>query len=242
MGKYMSHITTLAFDADDTLWHTERYFKLTQVKFEELLRPFAAAETLHTRLLEAEKRNIGHYGFGVKGFVLSMIETALEVTDQKVSGNVIAALLEEGRQMLAHPIELLEGVVDVLPKLASEYELIVITKGDLLDQERKLALSGLDALFDQVHIVSNKTTQTYRTIFSNIRGGPEACMMVGNSMKSDVRPAIESGAYGVFIPQDLAWDLEHAEPPKSSARLFNLKSLAQLPELLLRLSSSAPHS
>lgn len=238
----MAIIKTLAFDADDTLWQTERYFKLTQARFEALLRPYAEPDHLHRRLLEAERRNIGHYGFGVKGFVLSMIETALEVTQNRVSGDVIAALLAEGQDMLAHPIELLTGAAEAIRALAPDYRMMIITKGDLLDQERKVALSGLGEYFDAVHIVSRKNLQTYRDIFGQCEGGAQSCLMVGNSMKSDVRPAIESGAFGVFIPQDLAWDLEHAEPPEDRRRFAELDSLADLPALLERLNRDVPHS
>ena len=224
-------IGTIGFDADDTLWHNERFFRWGQARFLELLSPYAEASGLEARLVAAERRNIGQYGFGVKGFTLSMVETALEVTDNKVPGAVIADLLDMGREMLAHPIELLPHAQDAVEALAGSHRVLLITKGDLLHQERKLAQSGLGDRFDAVEIVSDKTEAVYARIFSGHPGGAEAAMMVGNSMKSDVRPAIEAGAWGVFVPQDLAWDFEHAEPP-DAPRYHALPDLSGLPDLV----------
>ncbi|MFU8899893.1 MAG: HAD family hydrolase, partial [Roseinatronobacter sp.] len=155
---------TIGFDADDTLWHNERFFRITQDRFADLLSGYAGRDHLHDRLLAAEVRNLGHYGFGVKGFVLSMIETAIEVTDGKVSAAVIAELMAAGRDMLAHPIDLMPHARDAIEALADRAELILVTKGDLLDQERKLAQSGLGDLFDAVEIVSDKTSATYARV------------------------------------------------------------------------------
>jgi putative hydrolase of the HAD superfamily len=227
MGRKLQ---TIGFDADDTLWHNECFFKLTQARFEELLSDYSDKTHLHDRLVAAERRNIGHYGFGVKGFVLSMIETAIEVTDGTVPGHVIQELLDAGQDMLAHPIELLPHAESTISALADDYRIVLITKGDLLHQERKLAQSGLGTLFDDVAIVSEKSVQTYRTVFSN-HGGPDAAMMVGNSMKSDVQPAVEAGSWGVFVPHDLEWDLEKAEPPQNP-RYREISDLGDLPDLV----------
>lgn len=225
------NIRTIGFDADDTLWHNERFFKLTQERFAVLLADHAEGADLNARLIEAERRNLGHYGFGVKGFVLSMIETAIEVTQGRVPASVIAELLEVGREMLAHPIELLPHAHEAVEALAASHHLVLITKGDLLHQERKLAHSGLGDFFDAVEIVSDKTRATYAGIFGRRPGGTDAAMMVGNSMKSDVRPAIEAGSWGVFVPQDLAWDFEHAEAP-DAARYREIADLGGLPALV----------
>ena len=182
----MVNLSTIAFDADDTLWHNERFFKLTEERFAELLREHTDAKGLPKRLYEAEKRNLGHYGFGVKGFVLSMIETALDVTDHKVPGEVIRELIDVGRDMLAHPIELLPHAQETVEALAGRHRILLITKGDLLHQERKLAQSGLGDFFDAVEIVSDKTPDVYARIFAGHDGGAEGAMMVGNSMKSDL--------------------------------------------------------
>ena len=224
-------LQTIGFDADDTLWHNERFFKLTQERFEALLSDYADSAALHERLIEAERRNIGHYGFGVKGFVLSMIETAIDVTDGTIPGHVIQQLLDAGQEMLAHPIELLPHAQDAVEALAKDYRIVLITKGDLLHQERKLAQSGLGDLFDDVAIVSEKSVTTYQTVFSRNAGNPETAMMVGNSMKSDVVPAVEAGSWGVFVPHDLEWDLEKADPPQNP-RYHAIQHLGELPDLV----------
>ena len=226
------NLLTIGFDADDTLWHNERFFKLTQDRFEDLLADYTDRTMLSERLIEAEKRNIGHYGFGVKGFVLSMIETAIEVTDKKVPASVISDLLAVGQDMLAHPIELLPGVSEVIAHVAEQHQVLLITKGDLLDQERKLAQSGLGDHFDGVEIVSEKHAATYHRIFSDYGGQPERAMMIGNSLKSDVLPALEIGAWGIHVPYDLTWALEHAEKPSDQPRFRELPDLAALPTLL----------
>jgi putative hydrolase of the HAD superfamily len=230
-----ARLTTIGFDADDTLWHNERFFKLTQARFTELLAEHADPDHLSERLLAAERRNIQNYGFGIKGFVLSMIETAIEVTGQRVPARVIAELLETGREMLAHPIELLPHAQAAVEAVAGSHRVILITKGDLLDQERKLAQSGLGELFDAVEIVSDKTAARYREIFARHGDGAERAMMVGNSMKSDVVPMIDAGGWGVFVPHDLAWDLEHADAPEGESRYHEISDLAALPSLVATL-------
>lgn len=231
-----ARLTTIGFDADDTLWHNERFFKLTQARFTELLAEHADPDHLSERLLAAERRNIQHYGFGIKGFVLSMIETAIEVTGQRVPAHVIAELLETGREMLAHPIELLPHAQAAVEAVAGSHRVILITKGDLLDQERKLAQSGLGELFDAVEIVSDKTASRYREIFARHGDGAEHAMMVGNSMKSDVVPMIDAGGWGVFVPHDLAWDLEHAHAPEGESRYREIADLGALPGLVAGLT------
>jgi putative hydrolase of the HAD superfamily len=232
-----NRLTTIAFDADDTLWQNEKFFRLTQTRFAELLRDYAETDHLMERLLEAEHRNLGHYGFGIKGFVLSMIETALDVTEHRVPGEVIAELLAAGQDMLRHPIHLLPHVEETVSDLAQNYRIVLITKGDLLDQERKLAQSGLGAHFDAVEIVSHKTSETYLTAFSQDPHGPHGAMMVGNSLKSDIVPALEAGAWGVYIPHDLTWALEHAPKPEGAARYRELADLGELPELIAQITS-----
>ncbi len=227
------HRWTIAFDADDTLWHNERFFRLTQTRFEALLAAYCEGPELHRRLLAAERRNIARYGFGIKGFVLSMIETALDVSADRVPASVIRQLVDAGQEMLAHPIELLPGAAEVLRVLRGQVDLLVITKGDLLDQERKLAQSGLGEVFDGIEIVSDKTTPVYSRIFA--RRGTARAMMVGNSLKSDVIPAIEAGAWGVHVPHELTWELEHAEAPQTHRRFHRIATLHELPALIERL-------
>jgi putative hydrolase of the HAD superfamily len=229
------NLTVVGFDADDTLWHNERFFQLTQDRFATLLADHAEPDHLAERLLAAERRNIGHYGFGIKGFVLSMIETALEVTDKRVPGEVIAELIAAGQEMLAYPIELLPHARDVVTRVADSHRVVLITKGDLLDQERKLAQSGLGDLFHGVEIVSDKTPATYARIFADHGDGAGRGMMVGNSMKSDVVPMIEAGGWGVFVPTDLIWALERAEAPEDHPKYHQINDLSGLPAILDRL-------
>ena len=225
-------ITTIGLDADDTLWHNARFFHLTQERFKALLADHAEPAHLAQRLEAAERRNLQRYGFGIKGFVLSMIETAIEVTEGRVPGTVIAELLAAGHEMLAHPVELLPGVRETITALAPDYRLVLITKGDLLDQERKLAQSGLGDLFDAIEIVSHKTPDIYARLFARHGAGAEAALMAGDSMASDVVAPILAGAWGVHIPQGPSWALEHAEPPLANPRFRRLGALTELPELL----------
>ncbi|GHC21706.1 MULTISPECIES: HAD family hydrolase [Gemmobacter] len=234
----MEKLTLIGFDADDTLWQNETFFRLTQDRFESLLADHAAADHLHERLLAAERRNVGQYGFGVKGFTLSMIETAIEVTEGRVPASVIAELIAAGREMLSHPIELLPHAREAVTAAAGAgFRVMLITKGDLMDQERKLAQSGLGDLFDAVEIVSDKTASVYTRLFARHGVRPEAAMMVGNSLKSDVLPVIETGGWGVHVPHGLTWALERADPPTGHARFRELSDLSALPGLLDQLSS-----
>ena len=225
-------ITTIGFDADDTLWQNEQFFQMTQAHFVELLAVYADPDHLAERLEAAERRNLGHYGFGIKGFVLSMIETAIEVTGERVPARVIRRIVEAGQEMLAHPIHLIDGAADAVAALAPGHTLVLVTKGDLLDQERKLAQSGLGEMFDAVEIVSDKTRATYSSAFARHGTGAEAALMVGNSLKSDVIPALEAGAWGVYVPHDLTWSYEHAEPPLAHPRFARIDGLGALPDLV----------
>ena len=228
----MGAITAVGFDADDTLWHNERFFRLTQVRFAELLSDHAPPGHLEERLIAAERRNVGRYGFGIKGFVLSMIETAIEVTGEKVPASVIAELIRAGQEMLSHPIELLPGARQAVEALSGHYRLILITKGDLLDQERKLAQSGLGDLFDAVEIVSEKRAPVYQAIFARHGTGAAEGLMAGNSLRSDVLPMLAAGGWGVHVPHDLTWALEHEERPETAARFREVAAIGDLPALI----------
>ena len=224
-------LTTIGFDADDTLWHNERFFALTQSHFADLLADHTDRDTLMARLLAAERRNLPHYGFGIKGFTLSMIETAIEVTEGRVPNAVITELLNAGRDMLSHSVELLPHAAETVAHLRDSYKVLVITKGDLLDQERKLAQSGLRDLFDGVEIVSTKTPEAYTRIFNTHGTGADQGMMVGNAMASDVVPMIAAGGWGIYVPHGLTWAIEHAATPQHS-KFHEIADLAQLPPLI----------
>ncbi len=220
MNPSSSALSTIGFDADDTLWQNETFYRMTEERFRHLLGDHAEEADLSARLLEAEKRNLAVYGFGIKGFTLSMIETAIEVTDGAVPASVIGDILKAGRDMLGHPVETLPHAEETLESLAGSYRIVLITKGDLFDQERKLAQSGLGDLFDAVEVVSDKTAATYERIFTRHGDGPGRSMMVGNSLRSDVVPAIEAGSWGVYVPHDLTWAMSMPSlrrPPRASA-------------------------
>lgn len=225
-------LAVIGFDADDTLWQNEQYYRLTEEHFRGLLAEYAEGERVSERLLEAEKRNLEHYGFGIKGFTLSMIETALEITDGKAPASVVSEILAIGRDLLRHPVETLPHAREVLEALAGHYFLVLITKGDLFDQERKLAQSGLGDFFDAIEIVSDKNATTYRRVFGKHGQGPEQAMMVGNSLKSDIVPAIATGAWGVFIPHALTWILEHVDRPSEAPRFREIEHLGALLPLI----------
>lgn len=231
-------LTAIGFDADDTLWHNERFFQMTQVHFAGLLADYAEPANLMSRLLQAEKRNLDHYGYGVKGFTLSMIETAIEVTEGKVGASVIAEILDAGRDMLQHPVDLLPHARTAVEQARQTHSIILITKGDLLDQERKLAQSGLGDLFHGVEIVSDKTPQSYADIFKRHGSGVETGLMIGNSLRSDVLPMIDAGGWGVFVPHEQEWELEKATPPEASNRFCTLSNLGELSALITKIESS----
>lgn len=231
-------LTTIGFDADDTLWHNETFFRITQNRFVEMLSDFAEGDHLEERLLAAERRNLGHYGYGVKGFVLSMIETAIEVTHGRVPATVIGELIEAGRDMLRHPVDLLPFAADAVSTLAKSFRVILITKGDLLDQERKLAQSGLGDLFFGVEIVTEKTATTYASLFDRHGHGAGRGMMIGNSLKSDILPMLAAGGHAVHVPHALTWALEAADAPVAHDRFHRLENLEDLPDLVDCLSES----
>jgi putative hydrolase of the HAD superfamily len=227
-----SAITTVGLDADDTLWHNETIFRLTQDRFVALLAPYADEPDLRERLAATERRNLHLYGYGVKGFTLSMIETAMSVGQGADLTPVVREILAAGREMLAHPVEALPGVPETLAALAERYRLVLITKGDLLHQESKLAASGLGDLFAAVEIVSEKDRGTYERVFERHGSGAARAAMVGNSLRSDVLPAIEAGAYGAYIPYVVTWAHEMADAPEGHPRYAELASITELPAAL----------
>ena len=225
-------LTTIGFDADDTLWQNEQFYSLTRGRFLDLLREHADADRLAERLLETQKRTLKLYGFGIKGFTLSMIETAIAVTEGRVTAATVEKILQAGREMLEHPVETLPGAREAVEALVGRYRLVLVTKGDLFDQERKLAASGLGELFDGVEIVSDKNRATYERVFTRHGDGPDRAMMIGNSLKSDVVPAIEAGGWGVYVPHELTWVVEHADEPEGHPRFRRIEHLGELAKVI----------
>ncbi len=231
----MSTDPWIGFDADDTLWHNENIFEKVHERYYALLARHHDAATVERALYATEMRNLPLYGYGIKGFTLSAIETAIELTEGKVGTGELRELIDLGREMLDHPVDLLEGAREALEALAPSYRMILITKGDLRDQERKVAKSGIERYFDAVEIVSEKDAGTYERIFARHGIDPASFLMVGNSVKSDIVPVLGLGGSGVHIPYRITWGHEHAEsPPDDDGRLFRAASLRDLPEIVRR--------
>lgn len=225
-------VTTIGVDADDTLWHTETVFRLTHKRFNELLGDFADEDTLEAKLAAVERENMKSYGYGAKGFTLSMLQTALEISDGKVSTKVIRELLDAGREMMTHPIEPLPGVEAALLQLKERGRLVLITKGDLFHQESKLAASGLGSHFSGVEIVSEKTQEIYVKAFARHGGAVTTSLMTGNSVKSDILPMLAAGGYAALVPYPLVWEHERAEKPVGNPKYREVETLGHLPDWL----------
>lgn len=222
----------IAFDADDTLWHNESNFQATEKQFAELLGQHDE-QVVRQRLFATEMRNLQHFGYGVKGFILSMIETAHELTGGEIRGSDIHQIITWGHDMLRAPVQLLEGVRETIEVLSANYRLMLLTKGDLFDQESKLARSGMGEHFSAVEIVSEKNAATYRSIMLRHGVAPGQFLMIGNSLKSDVLPAIEAGARAIHIPYFTTWAHEQvAEEHVQGMEYVRFDSIRQLPEWL----------
>lgn len=222
-------IDLICLDADDTLWHNMRFFAAAEQAFAELVAPYADVAAARERMQAIEIRNLRHYGYGAKSFTLSMIETALELAGDDLPAASVRRILAIGRELLAHPVELLDGIGETLERLAGIGRLVLVTKGDLLHQEVKLAASGLGQLFTGVEIVSDKRAETFVRVFQRYSCAPDRAVMAGDSMRSDVLPALEAGAWGAYIPQPLAWAHEVATAPTNHPRFRQLARLADLP-------------
>ncbi len=222
-------IDLICLDADDTLWHNMRHFAEAEDSLVAMLQPFADANIARASLEACEVRNLKLYGYGAKGFTLSMIETALDLGGPDLPVQVIRDIVEAGRRLLAHPVELLGGIEETLEALAARGRLALVTKGDLLHQEAKLAASGLGSLFSAVEIVSNKDVDTFERLFRRHDVLPGNAIMAGDSLRSDVIPALEAGAWAAFVPHEIQWGHERADEPAGHGRYRRLRSLADLP-------------
>jgi putative hydrolase of the HAD superfamily len=225
----MGVIRVVAFDGDDTLWHNETRFNLTQTALRDLLRSHVPDADVDAHLAEVEMRNLGIYGYGVKAFTLSMLETAIQVTGGRIPTADLEVILGWGKKMLGEPTELLDGVVDALHELGHRYQLLLITKGDLFDQEGKLARSGLAEMFAGVEILSEKHEEAYRSVLRRRGIEPNEFVMVGNSLRSDIAPVVAIGAHGVHIPYPLTW--QHEQVPEDSIPRQGWHRLASIGEL-----------
>lgn len=225
----MVPLSLIGVDADDTLWHNEPVFRMTHARYHQLLADYATEDELEQRLLAIERRNIALYGYGAKGFTLSMLEAAFEVSNDQVSPAVIKEVLAAGRELMAHPMEPVPGAREAIEALAEKHRLVLVTKGDFFHQESKLAASGLGSLFSGVEIVSEKSPETYARVFSRYGADPANCLMTGNSVRSDILPVLQIGGWAALIPYPLVWAVEAAETPSDHPRFRELGTLAQLP-------------
>jgi putative hydrolase of the HAD superfamily len=234
----MPPLHTIAFDGDDTLWHHETLYQFTQERFRALLARHVPEADVDGRLHSTEMRNLQMFGYGVKGFTLSMIETAIELTEGAIPGEDIQELIDWGKEMLAHPVDLIDGVVSTLDALAGRFRLMLITKGDLFDQESKIARSGLADRFQHIEIVSVKDQQTYRRCFARHGLEISGVLMVGNSLRSDVMPVLALGARAVHVPYAVTWAHEHVDGDLPEGA-YRLERLTELPALIDRLHREA---
>ena len=225
----------IGFDADDTLWHNESIFTITQEKFRELLYSHNT-ELVNQTLSSTQIKNLKLFGYGIKGFILSMVEASVELTNGEIKGNEIQKIIDFGREMLANPIELLPHVQKVIEDLSRKYRLLLITKGDLIDQETKIARSGLAEYFTGVEIVSDKNTETYEKILSRHEITASRFIMIGNSMRSDIVPIVQIGGQAVHIPYYSTWDHEQKHPYIDPKNFKQLKHIGLLPELIEEMS------
>jgi putative hydrolase of the HAD superfamily len=225
-------IKVIAFDADDTLWVNEPYFQQTEKKFCALLENYMPQHSISRELLKIEIDNLGLYGYGVKGFILSMIEAALKITGNTLSNEAISKILEYGKDLLNEPIELLEGVEEILTVLKDNYRLVVATKGDLLDQERKLKKSGLSHYFHHIEIMSDKQEADYQKLIRHLDIQSSEFMMIGNSVKSDVLPVLNIGGYSIHVPYHTTWAHEQVEANLDHENFMHVESLLDVLDLI----------
>lgn len=226
-------IDIIAFDADDTLWHNEPVYRKAQEKFKRLLSKYLSLDHLDQQLLHRETQNIPYFGYGVKSFTLSMIQTAAELTSGCIDGQDILTIIDYAREMLDARMELLDYVAETIQQLASRYPLMIITKGDLLDQRRKLAHSGLEAYFQWVEVVIDKTPETYQSLFKVHHIEPSRFVMIGNSLRSDILPIAQLGGHAVYVPYELTWEHEQVTEHLTLAGNYHeIENLSHLPALI----------
>lgn len=233
MNNTYKHIKVIGFDADDTLWVNETYFRDAELEFAKLMAPYETANKIDQELFKKEMENLPLYGYGIKGFVLSMVEMAMEISNHTVSNQTITKILNIGKDMLNAPVDLLDGVEAVLGQLSKDYKLIVLTKGDLLDQERKLEKSNLTPYFHHIEVMSDKQDLNYSKVLDHLDIKPSAFLMIGNSLKSDILPLINIGAEAIHIPFHTTWLHEQVGLEETKNKAYKtITSLSELKMLL----------
>ncbi|MBC7000085.1 HAD family hydrolase [Cytophaga sp. FL35] len=225
-------IKVIGFDADDTLWVNETYFRDTEEEFANLLEGYETKNKIDQELFKMEIKNLDLYGYGIKGFVLSMIESALDLSNNQVSQKTISNILDLGKKMLTQPVELLDDVTKVLEALKGKYRLIVLTKGDLLDQERKLEKSGLSNYFHHVEVLSDKKEENYQHLLDHLQINVNEFLMIGNSLKSDVLPLINIGAKAVHVPFHTTWQHEEVKTEEGEYDYLKIGKLSEILDYL----------
>lgn len=224
----ISDVKVIGFDADDTLWHNEAYFLEAQGRFWGLMEDFLPQHTTARELMQTEIQNIDLYGYGIKAFILSMVETAIRISEGTITTKVIEQIIGYGKDMLAKPVELIDDVEAVLSALEGRYRLVVVTKGDLLDQQRKLEKSGLEDFFHHIEIVSEKNAAGYLKLLQHLDVGPGQFAMIGNSLKSDVLPVLGLGGYGIHVPYHTTWEHEHVDIQITDPNFVELAKIRDL--------------
>jgi putative hydrolase of the HAD superfamily len=235
-------IQLVGFDGDDTLWHSEGYYQAVHDEFERLVGAYVDLQDVrvHELLLQTEQRNMRLFGYGAKGMTLSIIETAIEITGERISAADLHRLLSLGKEVLAHPVELLPGIREAVEAVARDFQIVLITKGDLFHQEAKVARSGLADLFHRIEIVSEKDSGTYQRVLDEFKLSPDQFVMVGNSLRSDIEPVVELGGWGVHMPYHLTWAHEQQTRfDQDSARLLRVDSPNQIPSAVDRLRTQS---
>jgi len=226
------HPPVIGLDGDDTLWHSESHFVTTTARMVELLAEWVHTEAAQDHLIAVERRNLARFGYGVKAFTLSMIETAIEVSDARLPASAVQQIIDWSKELMDHPVDLLDGVAATVAELAAGHRLLLVTKGDLLHQESKVARSGLEGHFEGIHIVSEKDPATYRRILDRHGVAPADFVMVGNSVRSDILPVLELGGRAVHVPYEVTWALEHLDEGDLPGEVTRIDRLGDLPALL----------
>lgn len=223
-----NQIRTIAFDADDTLWVNEPFFRDGEAQLQKIVAEWAAPEELIRALYDVEMQNMEAYGYGIKAFVLSMLETAMKVSENRIPAEKLAEIVELGKRQIAKPVELLDGVEEVLESLQGRYRLVMATKGDILDQRRKLAKSGLERYFHHIEVMCDKQTDDYDRMFGRLGCSPDEVLMIGNSLRSDVLPVLEMGGWGAYVPFHVTWEHEVVDDNIEHPRYLRLEKLADI--------------